>query len=301
MIIRNTFFLFAGAVIGAALLVMLGSKNNEEAPAGVSPSQQPIPAVDRNKTYAFAGEALPLENFDVLERLERELLVNAFFHSNTILAIKTANRYFPLIEEILKEEGVPDDLKYLAVAESGLRQATSSAEARGIWQFMKETGIQYGLEVNDEVDERFHVEKSTRAACAFFKYLKGRFGSWTLAAAAYNMGGSALSKALAEQRAQTFFELNVNEETSRYIFRVVALKEVLSDPEGYGFSIPKEQLYAPLSSYKTVEVGGPVESLGDFAREHKTDYRTLKLYNPWLRDHKLVNKAKKTYEIRIPK
>jgi membrane-bound lytic murein transglycosylase D len=300
MFYRNTFFLFAGAIIGAALLVLLGSKSND-APAGTSPSHQPIPAVDKSRAYAFAGEELPLDNFDVLERLERELLVNSFYHSNTILAIKMANRYFPLIEEILKEEGVPDDLKYLAVAESGLRQATSSASARGIWQFMKETGIQYGLEVNEEIDERFHVEKSTRAACAFFKYLNGRFGSWTLAAAAYNMGGSGLAKAMEEQRAKTFFELNVNEETSRYIFRVVALKEVLSSPEAYGFSIPRDQLYEPMERYKTVEVSEPVAYWGDFAQEHKTSYRMLKLYNPWLRDYKLTNKSKKTYEVRIPK
>ncbi|MBK6620404.1 MAG: lytic transglycosylase domain-containing protein [Saprospirales bacterium] len=298
MLSKNTLLLLAGAVAGVSLVFSLGSNSGKE---GFSPSHQPIPVVDPDHDYLFAGEEIPIEQFDVAERLERELLVNAFYHSSTILAIKMANRYFPEIEKILKEEEVPEDLKYLAVAESGLRPATSSADARGVWQFLKETGIQYGLEVNDEVDERYHLEKSTRAACAYFKALKKRFGSWTLAAAAYNMGGAALSKVMDDQRATTFFELNINDETSRYIFRVVAMKEMLTDPEKYGFSIPKAQLYKPLDDYKEVEVKGPVQSWGDFAKEHKTNYRVLKVYNPWLRDAKLSNKEGKVYEVMVPK
>ena len=298
MLSKNTLLLLAGAVAGVSLVFSLGSNSGKE---GFSPSHQPIPVVDPDHDYLFAGEEIPTEQFDVAERLERELLVNAFYHSSTILAIKMANRYFPEIEKILKEEEVPEDLKYLAVAESGLRPATSSADARGVWQFLKETGIQYGLEGNEEVDERYHLEKSTRAACAYFKALKKRFGSWTLAAAAYNMGGAALSKVMDDQRATTFFELNINDETSRYIFRVVAMKEMLTDPEKYGFSIPKAQLYKPLDDYKEVEVKGPVQSWGDFAKEHKTNYRVLKVYNPWLRDAKLSNKEGKVYEVMVPK
>lgn len=300
MISRNTFLILAGAFAGVFSIILLASKTGA-GDKGFSPSHQPIPVVDPQKEYAFAGEALPVDHFDVAERLERELLVNAFYHSSTILALKMANRYFPAIEQILKEEGVPDDFKYLAVAESGLRQATSSADARGVWQFLKETARQYGLEVNDEVDERYHLEKSTRAACVHFKALQKRFGSWTLAAAAYNMGGAGLAKAMQDQRADNFFQLNLNEETSRYIFRVVAMKEIILDAENYGFSIPKEQLYQPLDRYKTVEVNGGVENWGDFAKTQQTDYRILKIYNPWLRDFKLTNKEKKTYEIKIPK
>jgi hypothetical protein len=300
MISRNTLLILAGAFAGVFSLILLASKTGSGG-EGFSPSHQPIPVVDPQKEYAFAGEALPVDNFDVAERLERELLVNAFYHSSTILAIKMSNRYFPAIEQILKEEDVPEDFKYLAVAESGLRQATSSADARGVWQFLKETAREYGLEVNDEVDERYHLEKSTRAACAYFKALKKRFGSWTLAAAAYNMGGASLARVMAEQRADNFFQLNINEETSRYIFRVVAMKEIILDTERYGFSIPKGQLYQPLDRYKVVEVNGPVENWGDFAKTHQTDYRMLKIYNPWLRDFKLANKEKKTYEVRIPK
>lgn len=298
MLSKNTLLLFAGAITGVALLFLLASNTRQE---GFSPSHQPIPVIDRDHEYTFAGEVMPIDQFDVAERLERELLVNAFYHSSTILAIKMANRYFPEIEKILKEEGVPEDLKYLAVAESGLRPATSSADARGVWQFLKETGAQYGLEVNEEVDERYHLEKSTRAACAYFKSLKNRFGTWTLAAAAYNMGGASLAKVMEDQRAETFFDLNINDETSRYIFRVVAMKEILIDPEKYGFSIPKDQLYKPLDDYKIEEVSGPIASWGDFAREHKTNYRVLKIYNPWLRDAKLTNKGGKTYQISIPK
>jgi hypothetical protein len=300
MISRNTLLILAGAFAGALILILLATKTGD-GKEGFSPSHQPIPVVDPKKEYAFAGESLPVDNFDVAERLERELLVNAFYHSSTILAMKMSNRYFPVIEQILKEEEVPEDFKYLAVAESGLRQATSSADARGVWQFLKETGREYGLEVNDEVDERYHLEKSTRAACAYFKALKKRFGSWTLAAAAYNMGGASLAKVMAEQRAGNFFQLNINEETSRYIFRVVAMKEIILDAERYGFSIPKDQLYQPLDRYKVVEVNGPVENWGDFAKTQQTDYRMLKIYNPWLRDFKLANKEKKIYEVRIPK
>jgi hypothetical protein len=300
MISRNTFFIFAGAIAGVALLLLLGSRSNP-AETSYSPSHQPIPVLEPGKEYSFAGERIPTDHFDAAERLERELLVNAFFHSSTILSIKMADRHFPVIEKILREEGMPDDLKYLAVAESGLRQVTSSADARGIWQFMKETAKENGLEVNDEVDERYHLEKSTRAACAHFRSLKGRFGSWTLAAAAYNMGAAALAKAMEDQRATTFFDLNINEETSRYIFRVVAMKEVLTDPEAFGFSIPKDQRYDPLDRYKVVQVNGPVANWGDFAKEHDTNYRVLKIYNPWLRDYKLTNKARKTYEVRVPR
>lgn len=298
MLSKNTLLLLAGAVAGIFIVFLLASNSGKE---GFSPSHQPIPVVDPDHEYLFAGEEIPTGQFDVAERLERELLVNAFYHSSTILAIKMANRYFPEIEKILKEEEVPEDLKYLAVAESGLRPATSSADARGVWQFLKETGIQYGLEVNEEVDERYHLEKSTRAACAYFKALKKRFGSWTLAATAYNMGGAALAKVIDDQRATTFFELNINDETSRYIFRVVAMKEMLTDPEKYGFSIPKNQLYKPLDDYKEVEVKGPVPNWGDFAKEHKTNYRVLKIYNPWLRDAKLTNKEGKVYRVMVPK
>ena len=262
---------------------------------------QQIHSVELGKHYSFAGEELPMKNFDVRERLDREFLVNSYYHSNTLLSIKMAYRHFPAIEKILAEEGLPDDLKYLAVAESSLLNAGSHAGAEGVWQFLEGTGKEYGLEINDEVDERYHLEKSTRAACQMFRKLHERFGSWTLSATAYNMGASRLAQTIEQQRSNSFFDLNLSSETNRYLFRIVAIKEILSRPADFGFYLERSQLYPPLEKYKTIEVNGPVDNWGDFAKEHGTTYRLLKVYNPWLHSHKLTNKEKKTYEVRVAK
>ena len=262
---------------------------------------QVIQSVDLSKTYTFAGEVLPMDNFDVRERLDRELMVNSYWHSSTLLNLKNANRYFPIIEPILAEEGVPDDLKYLAVAESSLRNVRSPAGAKGIWQFMEATAKEYDLEVNSEVDERYHIEKATRAACQYLKHYKERFGSWAYAAAAYNMGAGRLSKSIENQRAESYFELEMNPETSRYVFRIVALKEIMASPRDFGFYIDKDELYQPLNNYTTETIDGPVENWGDFAKEKGTTYRMLKVYNPWLRSHKLTNSKAKTYEVQVPR
>ncbi|MBL7829376.1 MAG: lytic transglycosylase domain-containing protein, partial [Saprospiraceae bacterium] len=248
------------------------------------------------------GEKFPMDNWDVRQRLDAELLRNVYFHSQTILAVKRANAIFPIIEPILKEEGVPADLKYLAVAESALSNAISPAGARGVWQFMKDAAAGYNLEVNTEVDERYHLEKATRAACKYMKKEKERLGSWILAAAAYNGGPGRIAEEMAKQRAKSFFDLNLAaDETMRYPFRIVAIKEVMENPAEYDYEIEKDHLYPPLSEYRTVEVKGPVPSWGDFAQENNTSYRMLKLYNPWLIDGKLTNKEGKTYRIRLPK
>ena len=210
-------------------------------------------------------------------------------------------RFFPIMERILEEEGVPTDLKYIAVAESALRNAVSPAGAKGIWQFMKGTGTEYGLEINSEVDERYHLEKSTRAAAKYLRSLRQRFGSWANAAAAYNMGGGNMSKRLRIQEADNYFELNLNEETSRYYFRLVAIKNILENPRAFGFYLDKEDYYKPLDDYTTEEVSEAVDSWGAFAKERGTTYRLLKVYNPWLIDTKLTNRAGKTYEVRLPK
>lgn len=262
---------------------------------------QIVKSVDLNKAFSFCDEALPMDNFDVRERLDRELTVNTYWHSSTILSIKSTVRYFPIMDKILTEEGVPTDLKYIAVAESGLRNAVSPAGAKGIWQFMKGTGTDYGLEISDEVDERYHFEKSTRAAAKYLKSLRQRFGSWANAAAAYNMGGGNMSKHLREQESENYFELNLNEETSRYYFRLVAIKEIMENPREFGFYLDREDYYPALDDYRTEEISGAVESWGAFAKEKGTNYRILKVYNPWLIDNKLTNKSGKTYEIRIPK
>lgn len=261
---------------------------------------QIVKGIDLDQAFEFCGEALPMDDFDIRERLDRELTVNTYWHSSTILSIKSTMRFFPVMERILKEEGVPTDLKYVAVAESALRNVTSHAGAKGLWQFMQGTGKEYGLEINDEVDERYHLEKSTRAAAKYLKSLHQRFGTWANAAAAYNMGGGNMNKRLREQEAKDYFELNLNEETSRYYFRLVAIKHILENPRAYGFYVDKEDYYPALDKYEVVEVKGAVESWGAFAKEKGISYRILKVYNPWLIDHKLTNSSGKTYEVKIP-
>jgi len=269
--------------------------------AGFSAPPQQVRSINLDKDFDFCGEKLPMDNFDVRQRLDAELLRNVYYHSATILSIKRANALFPIIEPILKEQGVPDDLKYLAVAESTLSNAVSPAGARGVWQFMKGAGGEYDLEISDEIDERYHLEKATRAACKYLRKQKESLGSWTLAAAAYNGGPGRISSEMEKQRAKSFYDLNLAaDETMRYPFRIVAVKEVMQHPELYEYAIEDDHLYAPLNQYKTVEVSGPVPSWGDFAVQHNTSYRMLKLYNPWLVDSKLTNKAGKKYLIRLP-
>ena len=261
---------------------------------------QVIKSIDLDKVYTFAGEEIPRDNFDAMERLDRELSVNSYWHSSTLLNIKNANRYFPVMERILAESGVPDDLKYLAVAESSLRNATSPAGAKGIWQFLKGTAVENGLEVNSQVDERYHVEKATKAAAKYLKKFKERFGTWTLAAASYNMGASNTAKFLKSQKAKTYFDLNINQETSRYVFRIVAIKEILQRPEEFGFYLESSELYQPLNDYKIIEVNSSISSWAEFAVNNGTTYRMLKVYNPWLISNNLTNSSKKTYQIKIP-
>lgn len=269
-------------------------------PKPVDPFPQHVRAMNLDKPFSFAGEVIPAENFDAIERLDRELVVNTYLQSLTLLNIKNANRYFPVIEPILAKNGIPDDFKYLSVAESNLRMATSPAGAKGIWQFMESVGKAYGLEINGEVDERYHVEKSTEAACRFLNHLYKKFGTWTLAAAAYNMGETGLSRRLREQQAVNYYDLNLVEETSRYVFRIIAIKEILSDPPAFGFDVPEDQLYQPLDKYQTVKIDGSVPDLAALAVDKGTTYRMLKLYNPWLISSVLTNRYKKEYEIRLP-
>jgi membrane-bound lytic murein transglycosylase D len=247
----------------------------------------------------FAGENTPLEISDVSERLDRELIVNINWHSSTILTIKRANRAFPIIESILKKNGVPDDFKYLAVIESGLVNAVSPAGARGVWQFMPETAKERGMEVNDIVDERYNLEKSTQAACSYFLSAKEKFGSWTLAAASYNVGMAGLNRQMERQKAANYYDLLLTEETSRYVFRILALKEILKNPKKFGFSLGKKELYKNLPT-KKIEVDSSIADLADFAKAQGINYKILKIHNPWLRDKKLDNTDGKKYTIVLP-
>lgn len=248
----------------------------------------------------FAEETIPLENPDVLERMDRELLVNTYWQSNGLLMFKRANKYFPVIEPILKKNGIPDDFKYLAVIESGLQNATSPAGAKGFWQIMKATGRENGLEINSNVDERYNLEKSTEVACQYLLKAKERFGTWTLAAASYNAGMAGIAKRLESQSVNDYYDLLLGEETGRYLFRIIAIKEILSNPEKYGFNFRYKDLYNTIPTYK-VEVDTAVTDFVKFSEKFGINYKILKLHNPWLREPHLNNKTRKQYYIDIPK
>jgi len=247
----------------------------------------------------FAGEMVPQDDPEIMERIDREFLVNTYWQSNAVLLIKRANKYFPIIEPILAKNGIPDDFKYLAVAESGLQNVRSHAGATGFWQIMKATGREYGLEVNSNVDERYHLEKSTEVACAYLNKWKKKYGNWTLTAASYNAGPGAINKYLGIQQVNDYYDLLLGQETGRYVFRIMAIKEILSHPEKYGFDIGKEDLYSAVPTFK-VEVDEPVLSFADFAQQYEINYKILKRHNPWLREPHLNNSSRKAYTIEIP-
>ncbi|WP_299390435.1 lytic transglycosylase domain-containing protein [uncultured Gelidibacter sp.] len=247
----------------------------------------------------FAGEKVPVSIPDVYERMDRELLVNTYWQSNGLLMFKRAKKYFPIIEPILKKHGIPDDFKYLAVIESGLTNAVSPAGARGFWQIMPATGRENGLEVNDNVDERYNLEKATEVACKYLLQSKNSLGSWTLAAAAYNAGNAGISRRLKEQDVDDYYDLLLGEETGRYMFRIVALKEILKNPKMYGFNFEEEDLYTHIPTYK-VTVDTDIKDFAAFSKEHGINYKILKIHNPWLREPHLNNKSRKKYTIEIP-
>ena len=247
----------------------------------------------------FAGERVPLENFDTRESLDRELLVNTYFHSQTFLLIKRAARFFPVIEPILAEQGVPNDFKYIAAIESGLDNVVSPKKAVGFWQILEGTARDYGLEVNDEVDERYHLTKSTIAASKYLLESYGVYGNWTMVAASYNAGRRGVERQMERQDETTYYNLLLNEETARYVFRALALKLIMEHPEKYGFNISEKDLYPQIPTF-TVATDSTIPGFSAFAREHGTNYKMLKYFNPWLRETYLTNKQRKKYYISIP-
>lgn len=287
--------------IGAALPLLTGGSPfdptrdsvKSEVPYCVAPPSVPDQIV-------FAGQTIDLKRYDHRERMDRELMSFTYMHSSTMLTIKRANRYFPIIEPILKENGVPDDFKYLAVIESSLNTlARSPAGAAGLWQFMPATGREYGLEVNANIDERYHVEKETRAACRYLKDAYERFGNWLCVAASYNAGQGRISSEMKKQLASQAVDLWLVEETSRYMFRLLAAKTVVSEPQRYGFLLKREHLYPPIP-YREVTVDTGIDSLAVFARREGITYAQLKDANPWLRERSLANKSRRTYVLKIP-
>lgn len=258
-----------------------------------------ISAIDIPGDLNFADEAVPQEDPEIMERVDREFLVNTYWQSNALLLMKRANKYFPVIEPILAKNGIPDDFKYLAVAESGLQNVVSHAGATGFWQIMKPTGREYGLEVNANVDERYHLEKSTQVACEYLNKWKKKFGSWTMTAAAYNAGPGAINKFMGIQKVDDYYDLLLGQETGRYVFRIMAIKEILSNPDKYGFDIDQDDMYKAVPTF-SVEVDEPIQSFADFSGQYEINYKILKRHNPWLREPHLNNSSRKKYTIEIP-
>ncbi len=265
------------------------------------PVEMPQVIVNHNlpDSANFAGEVVPLGNIFVREALDKELQINSYWHSSTMQIIKKANRWFPVIEPILKEHGIPEDFKYLALIESGLENVVSPRGAAGFWQIMKATGKEYGLEINKDIDERYHVEKATEVACKYLNKAYKKFNSWSLAAAAYNAGNRRISKEFKAQGAESYYDMFLNTETGRYIYRILAIKKIIKSPVTYGFHISADDLYPPLS-FETIEVKKSINSLSDFADKHGISYMELKKFNPWLRNKQLRNSKKKTYYIKVP-
>ncbi len=271
---------------------------NTETTLGATPHITNLPPIP-NKISVF-GEELPLDRQDVYEALDREILTNTFWHTNTILVLKRSGRYFPIIEPILKEYNIPTDFKYLAVAESCLLpNAVSPSKAVGLWQLLEGTAKELGLEVNDEVDQRYDAEISTRAACQYLRRSYESLGSWTLVAAAYNCGQNRVRKSIASQQQQKYVDILWNEETARYVFRIAALKAIMSNPDNYGFNLTETDIYHPYA-HRDTTIDSNIEDLAAFAIEHQTTYKTIKTLNPWLRQNKLTNPKNKTYTLRLP-
>jgi len=259
----------------------------------------PVHSVVIPKKLNFADESVPLDVFYVKESLDRELLVNTYWHSSSLMLFKRANRWFPVIEPILKKNGIPDDFKYLALIESGLQNVSSPAGAKGFWQFLKNTGREYGLEVNSGIDERLNVEKSTEAACRYLNNSYEKYGDWTLVASAFNAGNRRINQALEKQKVDSYYDLLLNDETSRYLFRILAIKTIFNDPETYGFQLTDQDLYPPIPT-QTVTVKKTIKDLVRFAQDHNITYKTLKYFNPWILKDYLPNRSRRTYIIKIP-
>jgi hypothetical protein len=294
------FFCFTGALLIVGLLFSTLSFTGNQSSTSM-PSRMP----SLNQSFSlpekldFAGEPVPLGNFDTRESLDKEMLVNGYWHSRTLMVLKKSRRYFETIEPILKKYGVPDDFKYLAMAESGLENVTSPANAVGVWQILESTAKEYGLEVNSVVDERYDLAKSTETACKYLLESYHKFGSWTIAAATYNAGRGGLENQINKQKTNNYYDLLLNDETARYVFRLIAHKLITENPSNYGFQIEDSDYY-PLIATHEVSVDKGIENIADFAHDHTTNYKIIKQFNPWLRQNYLPDHPNKIYRIVIP-
>lgn len=302
--IKPVVYFVAGILLSAGVVSGLAFRESDEREETVEVKpdgrlQYKWYAPELPKHISFAGEKVPLERWDVREQLDRELMYNYYAQYSTLYILRLSSRYFPMIEQRLKANGIPDDFKYLCVAESALRNQTSSAGAVGFWQFMPGTAPTYGIEINDEVDERYHVEKSTDAACKYFKDAYAKFGSWTAAAASYNCGMGGYNKFSTQQQMNNYYDLLLPEETMRYIFRIVAFKHLMSQADKYGFMVHSQDAYRPVKT-RSITVDKSITDIAQFAIDNGTTYRMVKTLNPWLRARTLTVKPGKTYEIQLP-
>ncbi|MEW5842968.1 MAG: lytic transglycosylase domain-containing protein [Bacteroidota bacterium] len=299
ILIASIAVVFVGLVFLSAYFYIKSEENARHVPIIITENERRIYSPPIPDTLEFCGERVPLEDFDVRERIDREFLVNTYWHSAMLLYIKRANRWFPLIEQILKKNGVPDDFKFMAVAESGLTNVVSPDGATGFWQLMEAAAKKYGLGINNEVDERYNVAKSTQAACDYLKEAHAKFGTWTLTAASYNNGVNGIENQIGRQQTKNYYNMYLNDETYRFVARIVSIKEIFKNPHKYGFYFSQSDLYPRFDTYE-VKINYPVKDFAQFAKNYGINYKILKIFNPWLRDNFLKNKSRKSYTLELP-
>lgn len=280
---QSIFIITLSFAIGVALSYKYTEYTEQEKKLKDNYLVVPVPIPNQ---LTFAEEKVPLDRFEIKERLDRELLVNTYWQSNSLLILKRSKKYFQIIEPILERYGVPSDFKYLAVAESGLLNVTSPAGAKGVWQFMPSSGKAYGLEINNSVDERYHLERSTEAACLYIKEAYSKFGNWTLAAASYNRGMNGISNDIAKQLVNDYYDLHLNTETSRYILRILAFKTIIENPASYGFQIEPKDYYS-FTPTINISVDESIPNISEYAQSLGTNYHILKTLNPWIKTNSL--------------
>jgi len=299
--IARIFFLFIG-IFSISTLCAIGvlERNVIQNKISFYAEPQKVYSPSIFETMTFADETIPFHRYDVRERFDRELLAFTYMHSTTFLLIKRSNLYFPVIDSILKKNGVPTDFKYLALTESYFNPlAVSPAKAAGIWQFIASTAQSYGLEVSEQIDERYDLEKSTVAFCKYIKEAYEVYGNWTTAAASYNGGRSRISTQLKKQNVSSFFDLYLNEETTRYVYRILAAKEVIAHPWKYGFVLSKQDFYHTVN-VREISVDSTIADWAVWAQQQNVSYSQLRYFNSWIRDPRLDNPNKKTYKVKIP-
>lgn len=296
---RPALYVTGAVLFTTALFSIQGFTGKEGTPA--IPSRMPSlnQSFNMPAQLEFAGEIVPIHNFDTRESLDKELLVNGYWHSRTLMVLKRSKRHFEVIEPILKKYGVPDDFKYLAMAESGLENVISPAKAVGVWQILESTAKEYGLEVNSAVDERYDLEKSTELACKYLLQSYKQFGSWAIAAATYNAGRNGLENQINKQKTSNYYDLLLNDETARYVFRLIAHKLITENPSDFGFQLEDSDYYPVIATHQ-VEVNSEISNITDFAAQHSTNYKIIKAFNPWLRQNNLPVRPGKVYHITIP-